>query len=75
MPLRFLEIVTPVQWIKPHIQEEFGPFALPKYETLLAESLAVLREDQINLVALEVREGMDDAVGRDDGLVLEHQGL
>ena len=70
--LGFLKIVAAVEWVEPCVQEELGPFASAEDEAALAETLAILCENEIDLVAFEVGEGPDDAVGGYDGLVPEH---
>lgn len=49
------------------------PVALADDEAAWGEVLIVLCEYEVDLVAFEVAEGVDDAVGRDDGDVFDHQ--
>ena len=75
VPLRLLKIVAPVQRIEPDVEKKLAPLALPQHEALLAQALAVLGEHEINFIPGQAREGVDDAVGRHDGLVAQHQRL
>lgn len=75
MRLSLREIITPVQRIKPRIQEELGPLGIPDEETTGTQILLILRNHQINVLPAQVAEGADHAVGRHHGLVLDHQLL
>ncbi|KAI4129780.1 MAG: hypothetical protein LQ338_002090, partial [Usnochroma carphineum] len=67
MALRFLEVVAPVQRIEPRVQEELGPVASLQYQAPLTQALAVLRQYQIDPIALEIRKCLDHAVWRRKG--------
>ena len=73
--LGFLEIVAAVQRVEPGVQEELGPLGVADQQAAAREALAVLREDEVDALAFEVREGLDDAVRRHDGLVGDHEGF
>lgn len=73
--LGFLEIVAAVERVEPCVQEELRPFTPPDQEAPLAETFVILCEDQINLVALQMRKGPDDTVWWNDWLIPDHQGL
>lgn len=80
--LSFLEIISPVQRVEPRVQEELGPvialFAtagIAQQKAAVCEIVAVLGKDQRGLLSGEVGEGVDDAVGGDNGDVFEHKGL
>lgn len=75
MRLGLLEVVAPIQRIKPRVEQELGPVAVAHDEAPRREAVLVLRQREVDLLAAQVREGADDAVGRDDGLVLDHQGV
>ena len=75
MALGFLEVVAPVEWIKPRIEEELGPVATPDQQTTTRQAFSVLREDEVYALAAQVRESLDDAVGRHDRFVDDHQAL
>jgi hypothetical protein len=75
MAFGLLEVVTPVYWIEPSIEEELGPLSVPNHETARRQSILVLCNDEIYSVALEVTEGFDDAVGRYNGCVGDHVGF
>ena len=70
-----LEVVAAIERVEPCVQEEFRPFASPEDETTLTETLAVLCEDQVDLVAFEVCEGPDDTVWWYHGLIPKHHRL
>lgn len=72
MRLSLREIITPVQRIKPRIQEELSPLGIPDEETTWTQILLILRNHQINVLPAQVAEGTDHAVGRHHGLVLDH---
>ena len=36
VPFGLLEVVAPIQWVKPGVKEEFGPFTSPEDEAALA---------------------------------------
>lgn len=72
MAFRLLEIIASIQWVKPGIKEKFGPFSTPYNEAALTQPLIILREHQIYLVCLQMRECLDHTVRRNDRLVLEH---
>lgn len=74
MFLCLLKIILPIEQIPPTIQEKPCPLALPNQEAPTAQALRVLREYEINLLGLEVTEGVDDRVRRDDGDILKHEG-
>ena len=69
----FLKIIATIERVEPGVQEELGPFAPPYHEATLTETLSILREDQVDLVAFKVGEGSNDAVRRDHGLIPQHQ--
>ena len=73
MSFCFLKIIAAIERVEPRVQEELRPFAPPYHKAALTETLSILREDQIDLVALKVCERSDDAVGRDHGLIPQHQ--
>ena len=75
MALGLLEIIPPIQRIEPTVQKEAPPLPLPHHETPLTQRLRILRQHQVDLVALQVAERPDHAVWRHDGFVLEHQAL
>lgn len=70
--LGLLEVVAPVQRVEPGVEEEFGPVPVAEDEAAGRQALLVLGHDKVNVVALEVRKGLDDAVRRDHGQVLDH---
>lgn len=73
--LGFLEIVAAVQRVEPGVQEELGPVGIADEQASARQTFAVLREHEIDALAFEVREGLDDAVGGHDGLVGDHEGF
>ena len=72
MQLRLLEIIRPVQRIKPCIQEKLSPLTLAHDETLSRNTLFVLSQDDIHAVRGQGLGGLNDAIGRYDGNVSEH---
>lgn len=75
MGLSPLEVVTPIDRIKPRLQHELSPLPIAHDETADRQSFFILREDKIYIRTLQVAKGFDDAVRGDDGLVLLHQGF
>lgn len=73
MRLRLLKIITPIQRIKPRIQEELRPVPVLEHKTPRTQSLSVLRQHQIDSIAVQVSECFDHAVGRDDGIITQHE--
>lgn len=63
------------QRVEPEVQEEARKVAVLEHETTRAEVLAVLRQDEIDILPLQMRECLDDAVRRHDRDILQHQRL
>lgn len=74
MCLSLCEIVIAIQRIEPQIQEKARKVAIPKYKAARVQILAVLRQDQVDILLFHVREGPDDAIRRHDGDIFQHQG-
>ena len=75
MRFRFLEIVTSIERIEPGVDEELGPITVPQDKAAGRKSFLVLCEDKVHIFPLQMRERLDDAVGRDDGVVFNHDVL
>lgn len=75
MCIRLLEIIRAVQWVEPCIQEKFTPVPSPEDKAPLRQSLLILSDHHINVLALQVRERLDDTIGRYNGLVLDHHAF
>ncbi len=75
MGLRLLEIITPIQRIKPRLQKEPRPLPIPHHHAPRRNPRLVLRHHKIHLLRLERLESLDDAVGRHDRHVAAHQRL
>ncbi len=72
MRLRLLEIITSIQWIKPRIQEKPCPFPILHDEAPLTQPFPILRQYQIDTIAFQIAKCFDYAVGRDHGLLSQH---
>lgn len=72
MRLRLLEIIAPIRGIKPRIEEEPRPLRVANQPAVGSQAVLVLRHHEVHVLGLEVAEGVDDAVGRHDGLVHDH---
>lgn len=75
MPLRLLEIIAPIQGIEPRVQQILGPLAVADHHAVLAQPFVVLRQDKVDVGALQVAEGLDHTVGRDHAAVDQHDGF
>lgn len=72
MELGLLEVVRPVDGIKPDIEEVLCPLAVPDGKAARRKTVLVLSEDKVYPVALEVAECLDDTVWWDDGRIAKH---
>ena len=72
MGLGLLEVVTPVDRVKPAVQEKLCPLPIPNYKTTRRQPVLVLCDDEIYSVALEVAKGLDNAIRGYDGSVGQH---
>lgn len=72
MGFRTLEVIRTVQRIEPSIQQEPCPIALAEHETACAQSMLVLRQDEVDLLALQVLEGGDNTFWWNDRLSSLH---
>ena len=70
-----LEIVRPVQRIKPGVEEELAPLASTENEAALCQPDLILGNDEIDLVRFKVGECFDDAIWRYHWVVFEHHTL
>jgi hypothetical protein len=75
MEFGLLEVVAPVNRVKPHIQKVLGPLPVPYDEAARGQTVLVLRDDEVYSVAFQVAERLDDAVGWHDGRICEHDAL
>lgn len=75
MCLGLLKVIAPINRIEPRLEEELGPVTVPHHQAARREALLVLREHKMDVVAAQVAERLDDAVGRDDRMILNHQLL
>lgn len=73
MPFGFLEVVRPIKWVKPAVEEELRPLALSDDKASLAETLPVLCKYQIYIMSSKMRKGLDDTIRRDNRFVFEHE--
>jgi hypothetical protein len=73
MDLRLGKIIIAIQRIKPDIKEEARKLPVPKDKAPRVKILFILRDYQIDIFLLEMGECFDDAIGRDDGYILQHQ--
>lgn len=72
MRLRFLKVVTPVNRVEPGLQEEARPVPVANNKVTCRQALLVLGQHEINILARQVAEGLDDAVWGHNGVVLLH---
>jgi hypothetical protein len=75
MILGLLEVVTPVDGVKPTVQEELCPLSVADDKTTRRQPVLVLRDDEIYSVTLQVAECLDDALWGNDGSVGDHVRL
>ena len=75
MRLRLLEIIAPIQRIKPRLEKEPRPLPVPDHHTPRRDARLVLRNHQIHILRLQMTKSLDDAVGRHDRHVLLHDLL
>lgn len=73
--LSLLKVVAAVERVVPRVQEELCPLALAHDECAGTQALVVLRQDQVDVFGAAGVECADYAVGRDDGLVGNHERL
>lgn len=73
--LRFLKVILPIQRIEPHIKEESRKVALSKHKASGVQVLVIRADYKVDILWLQVRESLDNAVRRHNGNVLEHQRL
>lgn len=76
MTLCLLKVISPVQWVEPRVEEELGPAvlgAVADQEGAVGEVVPVLRQDQTGFGQGQVGEGVDHAIGRNDGDVLAYE--
>lgn len=72
MSIRALEVIRAVQWIEPSVQQELRPIALAKEKARRCQSVLVLRQNEVDLLAPEMLEGSDDTFWRNDRLPSKH---
>lgn len=72
MSIRALEVIRAVQWIEPSVQQELRPIALAEEEARRCQSVLVLRQNEVDLLALEMLEGSDDTFWWNDRLTSKH---
>lgn len=70
-----LEVIAPINRIKPRLEHKLGPLPVAHDKTAHRQTVLILRQNELHIAALEVAERLDDAVGRYDGLVFLHQGF
>ena len=75
MSLRLLEAIASVDGTKPRLEEEPRPLRIPDNEARRRQAFLVLGNHQVNVLALKVRERLDNTVRRDDRVVADHDGL
>lgn len=75
MTLSLLKVITPINRIKPSIQEELSPLPIPHHKATRRQPIFILCNDEIYSVAFQVAERFDDAVRRHDGGVGNHVGF
>lgn len=73
MILSLLEVVAPVDRIKPYVQEVLGPLSVLDNETAWRQAVLVLSDDQVDPIALEIAESLDDTVWWHDGSIGDHE--
>lgn len=71
--LGLLKVVAPINRIKPSVQEELAPFSVANDEAPNRQPVLVLRENKVHVLPGKVGKCLDDAVWRDNGMVLLHE--
>lgn len=72
MELRLLEVVAPVDGVKPDIQEVLGPLPVPDNEAVGRQTFLVLSYDEVYSVAFQVTEGLNHTVRRYHRCICDH---
>lgn len=72
MSLGTLEVIRAVQRIEPRIKQEFRPIALTEHKTSRAQSMLVLRQNEVDLFALQVLESGNNTVRWNNRLPPKH---
>lgn len=75
MSLGFLEIKVPIHGIKPCLNKKLGPFPIANDHTLVYQAFLVLAHNKVDILASKMGKGLDNAIWRDDRVVLDHQTL
>lgn len=73
--LGLLEVVAAVQRVEPGVEEELGPVRVADQQAAAGQPVVVLRQHEVHALALQVRERLDHAVRRHDGLVDDHEAF
>lgn len=75
MNLCFGKIIAAEQRIEPDIKEETGELSVLQDKTSGTDILFILGHNEVDVVLLQMREGLDDAVWRHNRDVLQRQGF
>lgn len=73
--LGLCKVIANVQRVEPEVEEVFGKITLSKEEATGAQILRIGGHNEIDILSLYMRKRLDDAIGRHDGDVLEHEGF
>lgn len=73
--LGFLEVVASIERVVPAVEEKLGPLAVSDNEAFCRHAFEILGDHDINILRLEVRIRLDDAIRKGDRLVANHQVL
>jgi len=72
MRLGLLKVVAAVERVEPRLEEEAGPLAVLEHPAARRQAVLVLREEELDVAAAEMAKSLNDAIGRHDGIVLNH---
>lgn len=75
MRLRLLEVIIPVDWVKPRIQEVLGPISSTDNETIRRQAVFILCYNKVYPVCLQIPKGLDHAIWRYNRLIDNHKLL
>lgn len=75
MCLGLLEIITPVNRVKPRLQQKSRPLRVAQHKARCGESFLILCEHKVDILPTQVRESLDNTIRRHDRVVDEHGRL
>lgn len=75
MCLGLLKIITPINRIKPRLQQKPRPLRIAQHKTRRSQPFFILREHKVDVLPAQVRKSLDNTIRRHDGVVDEHGRL